>query len=138
MSDHPAKALKDQLADDMSKAKASKPSKQKQDRLKRDIGKYYDELEKEADERWKGILMDERKRAQEAFDTDEHAIEGDPEDKRKEKLDEGMRTLDNSLGWIVPVPPDPAKVAEVIARDRAAAEKAGHPVGPIKKVNQWA
>lgn len=134
MADHPAKALKEKLADDMSKAKASKPSKQKQDQLKRDIGKYYDELEKEADERWKGILRDERKRAQEAFDVDEHAPDGDPEEKRKEKIDEGMRTLDNSLGWVVPVPPDPAKVAEVIARDRAAAEMAGHPVGPLKKV----
>jgi len=43
-----------------------------------------------------------------------------------------------ALGWIVATPVDPAKVAEVVARDRAAAEKAGHPVGPIKKVNQWA
>lgn len=137
MAYHPARALKDQLVEGMIAAKVSKPSKQKQDQLKRDIGKYYDELEKEADERWKGILRDERKRAQEAFDVD-HVPDGDPEEKRKDRLEEGRKTLENSLGWIVPVPPDPAKVAEVIARDRAAAEKAGHPVGPIKKVNQWA
>ena len=136
MPDHPAIITKDQLVNDLSAAKASKPSTQTKDNIKRDIGKYYDELIKGA-VGWKvKILEDERKRALKIFDAEEvpGGEETDKEEKRKGKIDEGIITVENSLGWVVPRPVDPDVIAAVIARDRAAAEAVGHPVGTLKKV----
>jgi len=61
-----------------------------------------------------------------------------PDEEPEELVREIISDARGALGWMVATPVDPVKVAEVVARDRAAAEKAGHPVGPIKKVNQWA
>jgi hypothetical protein len=133
MPDHPAKSLKDKLAADLGDAREAKPSLQKRDTLKRDIGKFYDECLKGA-EGWKvNILKDERDRALSSLDEEEAPHEGDKEERRKGKLDEGLNIIKGSLGWVVPRPVDAARVAAVIARDRAAAIAEGHPVGPIAK-----
>lgn len=93
-----------------------------------DIEDYFDALLAEADAVWKlRILSEAKKRALEHVDRLRKDEAHDVASLPAELLNE----LKSALGWVVPRPVDPAVVAAVIARDRAAdmAERAARGVG---------
>lgn len=119
----------------MSAARSKGDKKQAKDDLKalrNDVADYFDQAITEAAKPGvQSILNDAKQRALDRIDgKDMPSIEEEDPDAPAADVLEQARS---ALGWVVATPPDPAKVQEVIARDRAAALKAGHPVGPLDK-----
>jgi len=104
-------------------------------KVRREIGNYFALLTTEVGKSSRSLFIEEAKeRVLAGIENDDEYPDEEPD----ELVRDIIASARGALGWVVAVPVDPMKVAEVVARDRAAAEKAGHPVGPIKKVNQWA
>ena len=119
-------ARRDALLTKLATAKAASTLPAKAS-WKADVATYYADLIKEATgaNAWKiPILNDEKARLLKLHDDDIG--------ERDAKLDEAHDTVRKAYHWIVPRPVDPAVVAAVIARDRAAWEKE-HP----KEVPPW-
>ena len=91
-------------------ATVGKPSKQLEDNLTR----FLDDCTKRSEFDWKTNAMNLSKSS--ILDAIEHWNESEEEPDLKNMMDLHLR-------WIIPIPPDPEKVAYVIARDRAAYEK---------------
>jgi len=99
--------------------------------IRKDVEYYFDGLlARPTATKWSAFVMDAKKRTLEAIDGKEIM----PERTTDGLIDGIISDIKSAEGWVEPKPVDPKIIAEVIARDRAAAEKAGHPVGPIKKV----
>lgn len=119
----------------MSAARSKGDKKQAKDDLKAlraDVEGFFDQAIAEAAKSGvQSILNDAKQRALDRIDGKNEPFieEGDPDAPAADVLEQAR----SALGWVVATPPDPAKVQEVIARDRAAALKAGHPVGPLDK-----
>ena len=103
--------------------------------VRKDIEYYFDDLlARPIAAKWSVFITDSKKRTLEAIDGKEIM----PERTTDGLIDGIISDMKSAKGWVEPRLIDPKVIAEVMARDQAAAEKAGHPVGPIKKVNQWA
>ena len=99
--------------------------------VRKDIEYYFDDLlARPIAAKWSVFITDSKKRTLEAIDGKEIM----PERTTDGLIDGIISDMKSAEGWAEPRPVDPKVIAEVMARDRAAAEKAGHPVGPIKKV----
>jgi len=100
-------------------------------KVRREIGNYFALLTTEVGKSSRSLFIEEAKeRVLAGIENDDEYPDEEPD----ELVRDIIASARGALGWVVAVPVDPMKVAEVVARDRAAAEKAGHPVGPIKKV----
>lgn len=92
-----------------------------------EVESYFDTLLAEADAVWKfKILTDAKDRALKFKDN----LDG-PDMQACEVAAQLANEIESALGWVVPKPVDPAVVAAVIARDRAAdmAERAAKGIG---------
>lgn len=135
MGDHPAKALKDELIRVLSNEKGEIAQATKSE-LKTILDSYYSELLKDAKEEksWKDVILkNEKKQITDKLGKKDVFQEETPTQRNNELI----ATVESSYRWIVPIPPDPAVVAYVIARDRAnaEAEKAKNP--DADPVNTW-
>lgn len=129
MADHPAKALKDELINVLSK-ETDEIAIAKKAEIKGLLERYYSELLvdiKDPNHWKKKILEDERVRIEDGLDNKDSLSEVAVED----KVLEYISIIESSYRWIVPIPPDPVVVAYVIARDRAAADAEKPPKGVI-------
>lgn len=88
----------------------TKPPKQLEDNIKRFLGN----CNKLSDEDWKTKVMLDSKNTIEDHMNRFDEFEEKPNIKQE---------IESHMRWVVPIPPDPERVAYVIARDRAAYEK---------------
>ncbi|HRR66550.1 MAG TPA: hypothetical protein P5063_02770, partial [Methanomassiliicoccales archaeon] len=96
-------------------------------KVRREIGNYFALLTTEVGKSSRSLFIEEAKeRVLAGIENDDEYPDEEPD----ELVRDIIASARGALGWVVAVPVDPMKVAEVVARDRAAAEKAGHPVGP--------
>lgn len=100
---------------------------------RKELENFFDQLTAEVGKSSRStFILDSKERVLKRIDGDDDAPRMEPEDPEDVVL-EIMSEARNALGWVVANPVDPDVIAAVIERDRAAAIKAGHPVGPIKK-----
>ena len=101
---------------------------------RKELENFFDQLTAEVGKSSRSAFITESKeRVLHRIDGGDDAPRMEPEDPEDVVL-EIMSEARNALGWVVAKPVDPAVIAAVIERDRAAAIAAGHPVGPLKKV----
>ncbi len=101
--------------------------------VRKNLESYFDQLIAEVGKSSRSTFIQESKeRVLKRIDGDDDAPHMEPEDP-EDVVIEIISEARNALGWVVAKPVDPDVIAAVIERDRAAAIKAGHPVGPIKK-----
>ncbi|OPX66745.1 MAG: hypothetical protein A4E30_00103 [Methanomassiliicoccales archaeon PtaB.Bin215] len=101
--------------------------------VRKNLESYFDQLIAEVGKSSRStFILDSKERVLKRIDGKDERSRIETEDP-EELVTDIVSEARNALGWVVAKPVDPAVIAAVIERDRAAAIKAGHPVGPIKK-----